>query len=71
MGQYQELRLFKEDNIFVQVSAALLSNPHPRSDCSLRRSKMEKVFGKMFASFRPEKWNIATSWPERQGAPAT
>ena len=55
MGQYQELRLFKEDNIFVQVSAALLSNAHPRSDCSLRRSKMEKVFGKMFAGFRPEK----------------
>ena len=42
MGQYQELRLFKEGRIFVQVSAALLSTPHPRSDCSLRRSELGK-----------------------------
>ena len=42
MGQYQELRHFKEESIFAQVSADLLFTPHPRSDCSLRRREMGK-----------------------------
>ena len=59
-----ELRLFKEDSILSKSQQLCCSPPTHAVTAVWGEASWEKMFGKMFASFRPEKWDIATSWPE-------